>query len=301
MRRLEHRVALAAVASLTPILLVLAWMLYAEPRSSATRWSVAILVVLSFAILIAVVRAQIDYPLRTLANLISALREEDYSIWARSTVRDDAMSEVTRELNMLTHTLRNRRFGEVEAAALVRSVVEHIDSAIFAFDERWRLRLVNRAGERLLARVPPEQFGGRTAGELGVEAFLTGDDTRTAEVVLPGGHGRFRIRRTTFREAASARPAVDVRPLPHPARGRAPGLAAHPARALARAEQLPRPHPLHRRQPRLDPLPRAAPRRLAGRRPAGPRSHRRALRRPRRASCRPTPNSRACPSPRSRR
>lgn len=200
MRRLEYRVALAAVASLTPILFVLAWMLYAEPRSSATRWSVAVLVVLSFAVLIAVVRAQIDYPLRTLANLISALREGDYSIWARSTDRNDAMSEVTRELNLLTRALRNRRFGEVEAAALVRSVVEHIDSAIFAFDERWRLRLVNRAGERLLAR-PAEQLGGRTAGELGVEAFLTGDDTRTAEVVLPGGHGRFRIRRTTFREA----------------------------------------------------------------------------------------------------
>jgi two-component system, NtrC family, nitrogen regulation sensor histidine kinase NtrY len=200
MKRLEHRVAVAAVASLAPILFVLAWMLFAEPRSSATRWSVAVLVLLSFATLVAVVRAQIGYPLRTLANLISALREGDYSIWARSTNRYDAMSEVTRELNLLTRALRNRRFGEVEAAALVRSVVEHIDSAIFVFDERRRLRLVNRAGERLLAR-PAEQLYGRIADDLGVEAFLTGDDTRTAEVVLPGGHGRFRIRRTTVREA----------------------------------------------------------------------------------------------------
>ncbi|MGZ8779816.1 MAG: sensor histidine kinase [Thermoanaerobaculia bacterium] len=200
MRRLEHRVAVAALASLAPLLFVLAWFLFAEPRSPATRWTVAILVVVSFAILIAVVRAQIDYPLRTIANLISALREDDYSIRARGTDRDDAMSELTRELNLLTRALRNRRFGEVEAAALVRSVVEHIDSAVFAFDERWRLRLVNRAGERLLAR-PGEQLLGRTAGDLGLEAFLIGDDTRTAEVVLPGGHGRFRIRRTAVREA----------------------------------------------------------------------------------------------------
>ena len=200
MRRIEHRVALATLAALAPILFVLAWMTFAEPRAPVTRWSVTILVVLSFAILIALVRAQIDYPLRTLANLISALREGDYSIWARSSNRTDAMGEVTRELNLLTRALRNRRFGEVEAAALVRSVVEHIDSAIFAFDERWRLRLVNRAGERLLAR-PAEQLHGRTAADLGVEAFLTGADVRTAEVVLPGGHGRFRIRRTTFREA----------------------------------------------------------------------------------------------------
>lgn len=200
MRRLEHRVALAAVASLAPLVFVLAWFLFAEPRSPVTRWTVAIIIVLSFAILIAAVRSQIDYPLRTIANLISALREEDYSIRARGSNRNDAMGEVTRELNLLTRALRNRRFGEVEAAALVRSVVEHIDSAIFAFDERWRLRLVNRAGERLLAR-PGEQLHGRTAAELGLEAFLGGEDTRTVEVVLPGGHGRFRIRRTTFREA----------------------------------------------------------------------------------------------------
>ena len=96
MKRLEHRVVFATLVSIAPLLFVLAWLMFAEPRSSATRWSVGILAALSLATLIAVVRAQIDYPLRTLANLISALREGDYSIWARSTNRSDAMSEVTR-------------------------------------------------------------------------------------------------------------------------------------------------------------------------------------------------------------
>src|SRR5688572_16990776 len=198
MKRLEHRVIAVTLASLAPLLLATAWLLMSETR--ATRWTVAILAILCFLILIAALRAQINYPLRTLANLISALREEDYSIRARGAGRRDGMGELTRELNLLTDTLRHRRFGEVEAAALVRSVLEHIDSAIFTFDERWRLRLVNRAGERLLGR-PAEQLHGRTAAELGVEAFLTGDDTRTTEIVLPGGHGRFRIRRTTFRQS----------------------------------------------------------------------------------------------------
>jgi PAS domain S-box-containing protein len=198
MKRLEHRIVLTTLASLAPLLLVVAWLLISQ--SATTRWTVAVIAILSFLILIAALRAQINYPLRTLANLISALREEDYSIRARGAGRRDGMGELTRELNLLTDTLRHRRFGEVEAAALVRSVLEHIDSAIFTFDERWRLRLVNRAGERLLGR-PAEQLHGRTAGELGVEAFLTGDDTRTAEIVLPGGHGRYRIRRTTFRQS----------------------------------------------------------------------------------------------------
>lgn len=198
MKRLEHRVIAVTLASLAPLALAVAWLLISE--SKATRWTVAVIAILSFLILTAALRAQINYPLRTLANLISALREEDYSIRARGMGRRDGMGELTRELNLLTDTLRHRRFGEVEAAALVRSVLEHIDSAIFTFDERWRLRLVNRAGERLLGR-PAEQLHGRTAGELGVEAFLTGDDTRTTEIVLAGGHGRYRIRRTTFRQS----------------------------------------------------------------------------------------------------
>lgn len=199
MKRLEHRVIAVTLASLAPLLLAIAWLLVSE--SATTRWTVAIIAILCLLILVAALRAQINYPLRTLANLISALREEDYSIRVRGVGRRrDGMGELTRELNLLTDTLRHRRFGEVEAAALVRSVLEHIDSAIFTFDERWRLRLVNRAGERLLGR-PAEQLHGRTAAELGVEAFLTGDDTRTTEIVLPGGHGRYRIRRTTFRQS----------------------------------------------------------------------------------------------------
>ncbi|HEV7763963.1 MAG TPA: ATP-binding protein [Thermoanaerobaculia bacterium] len=198
MKRLESRVLAAALASLAPLLVIIAWLV--ASRSAGTRITVAIVAVLSFVVFVAVLRAQINYPLRTMANLISALREEDYSIRVRGAGRRDGMGELTRELNLLTDTLRDRRFGEVEAAALVRSVLEHIDSAIFTFDERWRLRLVNRAGERLLGR-SAGQLHGRTASELGVEAFLTGDDTRSVEIVLPGGHGRFRIRRTTFRQS----------------------------------------------------------------------------------------------------
>ncbi len=197
MRRLEHRVVLGAFASLAPLLIAGAWLLFFEEQSKATRWTVSIFALVSFAIMAAVVRVQIGYPLRTLANLISAVREEDYSIRIRG--GKDSMGEVARELNLLTRMLRDRRLGDREGAALVRAVLEHIDSAIFTFDNRWQLRLVNRAGERLLGR-SAEQLHARSAADVGLETFLTGDDARTAEVVLPGGYGKFRIRRTIFRE-----------------------------------------------------------------------------------------------------
>lgn len=199
MKRLEHRVAFGVFAALTPLFLAVAWLLFGEEHPPAVRWTVSILALLSFGMVLAVVRAQLDHPLRTFANLISAIREEDYSIRARGSSGNDAMSEVARELNLLARMLRERRLGEREAAALVRAVLEHIDSAIFAFDDRWHLRLANRAGERLLGR-SAQQLAGRSAADLGLEAILSGAEARTAEIVLPGGHGKFRIRRTTFRE-----------------------------------------------------------------------------------------------------
>ena len=52
----------------------------------------------------------------------------------------------------LTATLREERLRSLESAALLRRVMGEIDAALFAFDEDGRLRLVNRAGERLLGR-----------------------------------------------------------------------------------------------------------------------------------------------------
>ena len=69
-----------------------------------------------------------------------------------------------REVNTLGSTLREQRLGALEATTLLRTVMREIDVAIFAFDEHQRLRLVNRAGERLLDQ-PPETLLGRTAEE----------------------------------------------------------------------------------------------------------------------------------------
>src|SRR5206468_4580641 len=61
------------------------------------------------------------------------------------------------------------------------------------------LRLVNRAGERLLAQ-PAEQLLGRTAVELDLRTCLDGPSPRIEDVVFPGGSGRYEVRRTTFRQ-----------------------------------------------------------------------------------------------------
>ena len=145
------------------------------------------------------VRERVVFPLQTLSNLLGALREGDFSVRGRSPRPDDALGEVMREVNTLGSTLREQRLGAMEATTLLRTVMREIDVAIFAFDENQRLRLVNRAGERLLA-APAERLLGQTAAELQLEVCLDGPAVTTLQTVFPGGAGRWGVRRTRIRE-----------------------------------------------------------------------------------------------------
>ena len=80
------------------------------------------------------VRERVLRPLQTIANLLAALREGDYSIRARGASPDDALGLALLEVNALSETLRAQRLRALEATALLRRVIEEIDVAVFAFD-----------------------------------------------------------------------------------------------------------------------------------------------------------------------
>ncbi len=112
---------------------------------------------------------------------------------------DDALGEVMREVNTLGGTLREQRLGALEATTLLRTVMSEIDVAVFAFDHERKLRLVNRAGERLLA-APAERALGASAEELNLDTCLEGEPQQTFQMTFPGGAGRWGLRRTLVRE-----------------------------------------------------------------------------------------------------
>ena len=196
----EHRIQLLAVAAGLPGSVIALILLWTGDYASRTIWTLGLLIVglwLGFAFS---VRHRVVFSLQTLSNLLAAMREEDFSVRARGANRDDAMGEVMIEVNSLSETLREQRLGALEATALLRTVMEEIDVAIFTFDNENKLRLVNRAGERLLAR-PVERLLGFTAAELGLGASLGGESACTMELTFPGGSGRWGMRRGSFRQA----------------------------------------------------------------------------------------------------
>ena len=195
----ETRILLLTLLSGTPAVALSLWLLWRTDFSNATRWMLGTFVIVVWWAFAYLVRERVIRPLQTASNLLSALREEDFSVRARSPRRDDALGELMQEINALSQTLREQRLGALEAFALLRTVMFEIEVAIFAFDEAQGLRLVNRAGERLLAR-PTEQLLDRTAQELGFGELLNGEPSRTASLNFPGGTGRWGVRRGSFRQ-----------------------------------------------------------------------------------------------------
>jgi nitrogen fixation/metabolism regulation signal transduction histidine kinase len=219
----ERRVLLMALAAGAPAVLVSLALLWAGDYTPKVFWTLLTLIVCFWLGFSFAVRGRVVRPLQTVSNLLAALREGDYSFRARGGHGDDALSEVIREINSLGETMREQRVGALEATALLRTVMAEIDVAVFAFDPGGRLRLVNRAGERLLAR-GAERATGRTAEELGLDDCLRVSDDEASHTLtksFPGDGGAFRrwgVHRSSFRERGVAHQLLVVADLSRPLR-----------------------------------------------------------------------------------
>src|SRR5215472_5462525 len=196
----ENSVLLMALAGGALAVAIALGFLWSGDYTAKTQWTGTFFIVLLWLSCGFAVRSMVVRPLQTLANMHAALREGDFSMRARAAGGQDALSELMLEINTLADALREQHLGALEAGALLNKVIAEIEVAIFAFDAGPRLRLVNRAGERLLAQ-NAERLLGRTAAELGLAEALDGGPAQTLEKSFPGGSGRFGVRRSMFRQA----------------------------------------------------------------------------------------------------
>src|SRR5262245_22965451 len=131
----DTRVTTLFLAAGAPAVAIAAVALWRAPLPGYVRIAAVVLMAALWVGLSRVAREQLVRPLQTVANLLAALREGDFSIRARSGAADDALGHVMIEINTLADTLRLQRLGAQEATALLRSVMAEIEAAIFAFDE----------------------------------------------------------------------------------------------------------------------------------------------------------------------
>ena len=197
--RFETRLLLLALLIGLPGSVVSLWVLWQAPIDASIRWALMVLLVTSWIGLAIFLRHRVVYSLRTTASLLDALEQEDYSLRAHRQGPDDALNDIFDEINQLSERLSNQRLSALEATALLRTVMAEIDVAVFAFDPDRNLRLVNRAGERILAR-PASRLIGQSAQELGLADWLDLEMVAPVERSFPGAVGRWGVRRTGFRQ-----------------------------------------------------------------------------------------------------
>ncbi|HVN81911.1 MAG TPA: ATP-binding protein [Terriglobia bacterium] len=195
----ERRILLLSILTGLPGGLVTLLLLWFGDYTPKVQWTLSVFVFSFWLGSAFVLRERVVLPLQTLSNLLAALREGDFSLRGRAVPSKDALGDVLVEVNALADLLQEQRLGALEATALLRNVMAEIDVAIFTFDTDQRLRLVNRAGERLLAQ-PVERLLGRKAEELGLAGCLNEEVTGTISMNFPGASGRWGVRRSSFRE-----------------------------------------------------------------------------------------------------
>ncbi|MFN0121046.1 MAG: sensor histidine kinase [Blastocatellia bacterium] len=196
----DQKIVLLALLAGFPALATALWFLWMGDHAPRVQWTLSLLLVGCWIGFSMAVRERVVRPLQTVSNLIAALHEEDFSIRARGALRNDVLGELLMEVNSLRDTLRTQKMGALEASALLRAVMAEIDVAVFAFDAERKLRLVNRAGEKLLAR-PAERLLGSDAAELGLAECLDADRSALPRAIsFPGASGRWSVRQGAFRE-----------------------------------------------------------------------------------------------------
>ena len=141
----EKRIVLFAILAALPGVAFGTSLIWTRDWTRDVKVSLTVLEFFLWLVLTLALLDQIVRPLQTLANVVGALREEDYSFAPRGAAPNDALGELALEINSLADILTEQRIQTIEATALLRRVVEEIDTPLFTFDPDHVLRLMNAA------------------------------------------------------------------------------------------------------------------------------------------------------------
>ncbi len=178
--------------------LVFAGVLLYRERPGTSTWIVVFVCLLIYLALVATALMEsLARPLQTLSNVVSSMREGDYSFRARGAGSPDALGELAAEINALADLMQRQRVHSLEATALLARILEVMHAPLFAFDRENLLRLVNNAGMRLLG-LSNARCIGRTAGELGLEDLLNIPDQSIRS--FGSRPTRWLVRKAAFRQ-----------------------------------------------------------------------------------------------------
>lgn len=167
---------------------------------ASIQWIALPALAIVWLLVVSIILDNIVRPLQTLANVVAALREDDYSFRARGGRRNDAMGDLALEINALAGMLQVQRVGAMEAMALVERVMKSMQSPVLAFDPDGKLKLLNSAAEKIFHLVPRDASGRAPASSRKeLDRLLAAEDNDLISLGQNTQSARWVVKRTTFR------------------------------------------------------------------------------------------------------
>jgi nitrogen fixation/metabolism regulation signal transduction histidine kinase len=142
------------------------------------------------------------HPLQTASNMLSALREGDFSLHANYVDSQDPLGQLLLEINLLTDVLSSHRMDAMESHALMDKVIQEIDVAVMTFDPDRRLTLANPAALKILC-IGKEDIQNHFAEEFYLNKALESPTNATIPHPNPDCAGRFTVRKGIYRVGGS--------------------------------------------------------------------------------------------------
>ena len=195
----ERRIRLLCLLIAAPGFILAGYLLWQARVTGSTAATILGTAALSSFFASAVLLDQIVRPLQTLSNVVSALRESDYSFRARGSRQIDALGELALEINEFADMLQSHRLSELEAGTLLRRVISSMDAPVLAFDPEHRLRLINPAAERIFHLVEERALGGSVV-ELELGNVLDQPDRGIMVLAGKGYPVHWMVRKSNFRQ-----------------------------------------------------------------------------------------------------
>lgn len=199
-RSFEARMTRLSLVSSAPLLLVVLWvMIYAD----ISIWLILLTVLIGSVSVIYTahrIHQKLSYQFRSLANLLDAMIQGDYSLRARSQHGNGALQELVASINGLAERLSRQRSESVESQLLLRTVIEHIDVAIIALTEENQISFFNPAASNLLLLDGTDSNAQLLKQLAFVQSFSSGHQ-QVVELSLGHQQGRFNVHVEEFRES----------------------------------------------------------------------------------------------------
>ncbi len=188
---------LTLLANLIPSSLVVFLLFYFEVSAYLNGIVVFLLLFLTLYCVSSVWR-QSQYQFRSLHNLLEAIVQGDYSFRGSRRFGDSAFGALISTINDLANTLYKQRLKSEESQLLVKKVVDQIDVAIIAWDQRQTIQLINPAARRLL-NFPEDQLGKLLLPPLlDFANELKVGETQVQELQFQEVRGRYRLHLERF-------------------------------------------------------------------------------------------------------